>query len=39
MCFKKIVIVFGPMNLWSMIYIATSFWTFTNQMCGKAPVG
>ncbi len=39
MFLKNIVIVFSPMNLWSMIYIATTFWTFVDPMFGEALVG
>jgi hypothetical protein len=39
MFLKKIVIVFDPMNLWSMIYIVLGFWTFVDQIFGDALVG
>jgi hypothetical protein len=39
MFLKKIVIMFGPMNLWSMIYIIVGFWTFANQFFGDALIG
>ncbi len=39
MFLKKIVIMFGPMNLWSMIYIIVGFWTFADQFFGDALIG
>ncbi len=36
---KTFVIVFGPMNLWSMIYIVARFGTFVDQIFGDVMVG
>ncbi len=36
---KKIMIMFGPMNVWSMIYIVVGFWTFVDQIFVDVLVG
>jgi hypothetical protein len=33
------MIMFGPMDLWSMIYVVVGFWTFVDQIFGDAPIG
>ncbi len=39
MFLKKIMIMFGPMNIWSIIYIVVGFWTFVDQIFVDALVG